>query len=531
MTESKRIIFNTAATYARSVYALLLGLFSSRWVFNALGERDMGLFGVVGSMIVLVVFLNNVMSAAVSRFYAFSIGEAKAMQNDAAGIYHVGKWFNVAFSTHTFLPLLLIATGYPIGIYAIHNGWIVVPPDRIDACVWVFRCSMISAFIAMVSVPYLAMYRAYQFIAELSFWGLLSSTVVFIIAWWLPRYDGDRLVMFAVLSTITPLFITSIQVYRARKHFPACRIYLREMFNCDRFKAMLSYVAWDFWGCLGDLVRQNGTAFVINRNFPPAMNAAYSISAQVNGHTTALSSAMLGALTPAVTTAEGAGEREKAMSLAYRSCKFGAVLILLFAVPLIIEIDEVLKLWLIHPPKAAATICSFVLASLVCHKLGLGLHLMIIAKGRIAVYQLIAGTVSVCTVVLAYIFVRIGFGAVGIGLAFLLDFSALTGVRLIFARRLVGMSAMRWMKDVLLPVMLYCVFTIGIGILPRFFFPESFGRICLTSLACVMAGAVVGYFIVCSTEEKQYMRSLWCAKQRAADREMGNRRGLTNSQS
>jgi len=514
MTESKRIIFNTAVTYARSLYALLLGLFSSRWVFNALGERDMGLFGVVGSMIALVVFFNNVMSAAVSRFYAFSIGEAKAMQNDTVGINHVGKWFNVAFSTHTFLPLLLIAIGYPIGIYAIHNGWIVVPPDRIDACVWVFRCSMISAFIAMVSVPYLAMYRAYQFIAELSFWGLLSSTIMFAIAYCLPRYDGDRLVMFAVLSTITPLCITSIQVYRARKHFPACRIHLREMFNRDRFKAMLSYVAWDFWGCLGDLIRQNGTAFVINRNFPPAMNAAYSISAQVNSHTTALSSAMLGALTPAVTTAEGSGDHEKAKNLAYRSCKFGAVLILLFAIPLIIEIDEVLKLWLVHPPKAAATICSFVLLSLVCHKLGLGLHLMIIAKGRIAVYQLVAGIVSASAVLMAYIFVKLGMGAMGVGLAFLLDFAALTMLRLVFARRLVAMSIIRWMKDVLLPVGLYSLFVAGIGIIPRLFLGESFGRVCLTSLMCLVVGGVAGYLGVCSADEKQYIRSLFAFRKR-----------------
>ena len=514
MTESKRIIFNTTATYARSVYALLLGLFSSRWVFNALGERDMGLFGVVGSMIALVVFFNNVMSAAVSRFYAFSIGEAKVLKDESMEADHVGQWFNVAFTTHTLLPLLLIAVGYPFGAHAIRNGWIVVPPDRIDACLWVFRCSMFSAFIAMVSVPYLAMYRAYQMIAELSFWGLLSTTVMFAIAYWLPRYEGDRLVMFASLSTITPLCITSAQIYRARRHFRACRIRVREMFSRDKFKAMLGYVAWDFWGCLGDLIRQNGTAFVINRNFPPAMNAAYSVSAQVNGHTTALSSAMLGALTPAVTTAEGAGDHEKAKGLAYRSCKFGAVLILLFAIPLVIEIDEVLRLWLVHPPEAAATICSFVLASLICHKLGLGLHLMIIAKGRIAVYQFVAGAVSAFAVVLAWVFVRNGFGAVGIGLAFLLDFAALTGVRLVFARRLVAMSAMCWVKDVLFPVALYCVFVSGVGILPRIFLRGSFGRVCLTSSLCLLVGCGAGYLFLCSAEEKLYVRNIFASRLR-----------------
>ena len=40
MTENRRIVLNVAATYGRSVYALVCGLFSGRWALMALGQTD-----------------------------------------------------------------------------------------------------------------------------------------------------------------------------------------------------------------------------------------------------------------------------------------------------------------------------------------------------------------------------------------------------------------------------------------------------------------------------------------------------------
>ena len=67
MTANSRIILNFIATYGRSVYALLLGLFSARWILGALGKSDFGLFGVVGSIIIVIGFLNGVLGGAVSN--------------------------------------------------------------------------------------------------------------------------------------------------------------------------------------------------------------------------------------------------------------------------------------------------------------------------------------------------------------------------------------------------------------------------------------------------------------------------------
>ena len=56
MTSNKRIFLNVVATYGRSLFALLCGLFTSRWILMALGEVDYGLMGVVGGLTAFISF-------------------------------------------------------------------------------------------------------------------------------------------------------------------------------------------------------------------------------------------------------------------------------------------------------------------------------------------------------------------------------------------------------------------------------------------------------------------------------------------
>ena len=45
MSPNLRIFLNVVATYGRSLYALVCGLFISRWALAALGKTDLGLYG------------------------------------------------------------------------------------------------------------------------------------------------------------------------------------------------------------------------------------------------------------------------------------------------------------------------------------------------------------------------------------------------------------------------------------------------------------------------------------------------------
>ena len=77
MSPNKRIFLNIVATYGRSLYALVIGLFTARWALQALGQVDYGLYGVVGGLTVFIAFLNSILATSIGRFYAFSVGAAQ----------------------------------------------------------------------------------------------------------------------------------------------------------------------------------------------------------------------------------------------------------------------------------------------------------------------------------------------------------------------------------------------------------------------------------------------------------------------
>ena len=504
MTENRRVILNTAATYGRNLLAMALGLFSSRWILGALGKADYGLFGVVGSVMTFVTLVSGVMGGAVSRYYAFSIGEARK-RGGADGAENVTMWFNAALSVYIMLPILSVAIGYPIGYYAIRH-WLVIPSERMEASIWIFNLSMISAFINMATLPYISMYRAYQYIAELSVWEILRTCLTFGLAYSLLYIDCDKLLYWAITTTIVGNLIPVIQSFRAWKGFGVC--HFRKEYFCKwaNIKKLLQFSFWEFFGIFGDSVRSNGTAFVINRYFGVTMNAAYSVSNTVTQHTTSLSNAMIGALSPAVTTAEGEGNRQRAISLSFCTCKFGSLFILFFAIPLIIEMDEVLRLWLVEPPLYTATYCRCILFALICHKLGWGHHMAIYATGRISIYQFTMGMISMLTIFLIWGLVASGLGAFGVGLSFIISYSALTVARVVFANKIAAMPVRYWVRKVALPVLETALIVSAVGYLATKIMPASFGRVCVTSTLCGIMSLIFGYCLVCNHEERNVLR-------------------------
>ena len=207
MTSGTRIAVNAMATYGRTLLRIGLGIFSSRWVLQSLGEVDYGLLGVVGSLIVFITFLNSVASGACSRFFAFSIGKKD--------IEDLRRWFNAALSAHVILPLILIAIGWPIGEWAIDN-FVKIPPDRLATAHWVFRFSLVASFWGMASTPYMAMYTATQNIAERTLWEIAHILVNFGFVYWLTTYRGDAWLMYSGFSVFVTVMLEMGQAISAR---------------------------------------------------------------------------------------------------------------------------------------------------------------------------------------------------------------------------------------------------------------------------------------------------------------------------
>ena len=498
MRPAYRLILNTSATYLRSVIGAGLALFSSRWILSALGQSDFGLFSLVGSILIFIAFLNSVMAGSSSRHYAYALGQGDPEE--------VNRWFNTAISIHLCLALILTLCGWISGEYLISNV-LTIPDIRLDTCHLVFRISLISLFTGMTAVPFTAMFRAKQSIAELSLWDIALSSSNFIFAYLLLQFNGDRLKIYAIGITSILATYHCGQIIRATIAFKECKFNFNRWFNKGRANEIFSFAAWNLIGNLGTTLRDQGTAVLLNLYFGPRINAAYGIAKQVSSQTGQLAGAMLGAFSPEITSREGRGDREGMLTLSLRASKFGTLLILIFFVPLMMELDYVLHLWLISPPPYTTTLCRLILCTFLIDRLTTGYMLAINAYGRIALYQATVGTTLLLTLPIAWLILHLGARPNGIGIAFILTMIGCSCGRIFWAKRLLNSPVFAWIKKVAIPCLLTGSITTIITTFIFISFDPGFKRLLLTTITSLTVYAPTTWLLALDKNEKKFVKT------------------------
>ena len=471
----------------------------------ALGQNDFGLYGLVGGLTAFISFFNGVLAGANARFYAFSVGAAKAAKDKSAALEECRRWFNTALSVHTIVPFILVAIGYPIGIYAVYN-WLTIPVDRLGACVWVFRFVCLSCFIGMVNVPFSAMYTAKQYIAELTIYSVVTSTLNVLMMYYMVTHPNDWLVRYAAWMCFISIMPQIVICIRAIIIFPECKINLSYMWDRARLKRLGSFSGWQMLGVLCGMLRGQGMTIVVNKFFGAAMNAAQSIGNTVLGHSNSLASAMHGAFVPVITQSCGAGDFHRMNDFVIRTCKFNVILSAIFLVPLALELPEVMRLWLKTPPVFTVGLCYCAMAFYFVDACTVGHSVAVNAVGKIAKYQVIVNLVSILTLPLAIIsglLYRNVYLVMGMAI-FVAGMVSI--VRLYFARTLAGTSIRRWVKEVFLMPSVAVLIGLVVGYLPHVIVDASFLRVCMTALFVEIIFLPIVWFIVLTTSERAFVK-------------------------
>lgn len=506
MSPANRIIINMLATYGGSVITLVLGLLSVRWTLEALGHTDFGLFGLVGSLILLLSMLNGGLSVGVTRFYSYSIGQGLNLTSTEAGS-DLKKWFNTALSIHLLLPLMVILIGWPLGEYAIRH-WLTIPADRIDAAVLVFRISLLAAFATIASVPYTSMFYAQQRMVEPAIIGVMQSIAIFALAWTLLNVDSDRLIFYAVFMTLINLAAILFRVARATWLFPACRPYLADFYHRDYLSKLFQFVGWKMFGMGCVTLREQGTPVLANLAFGPLVNAAYSVARGLSHQAASLSASLITAFQPALTGSEGKGDRRGMLKMSIQVCNFGTLLVALFAVPLLIEMDTLLALWLIDPPPYISDIGRWMIVMLIVDKMTAGPMIGVNARGKIALYEVIQGPLLLLALPLMWAMFAFNQGPVAIGIAFFLSHLSYAFGRVIFAKFLIGFPVTLWLRRTVIPLVIILSISFFIGVIINVFLGESLVRILITTIITGTITSALGWLWVLSDAERRHATGL-----------------------
>ncbi len=470
---------------------------------ETLGEVDYGLYGLVGGLTAFIVYFNNFLGGSIGRFYAVSVGRSTISGSD--GIEDCRKWFNTAVFIHTIVPLVLVAIGYPLGCWAIEN-WLAIPSDRVGVCLNVFRLVCLSCFVGMVNVPFRAMYVAKQYIAELTIYSVVQTIINFLGVYLMVRNPGDWLFGYSLFVCLVSVLPQILIATRAMVVFTECKFRVRYLWSLSRLKSLFSFASWQAIGALGTLFRGQGMTIVVNKFFGgAAFNASMTIANTVNMQASTLSSSMLGAFWPAVTTAFGARNFELMKSLAFRAGKFSAVLSLLFLLPLSLELPYVINLWLKNPPPMVVPICWCLMVGLVFNNSSIGHSAAINAVGKVALYQTAMAVFPLLTVPLAIAFALFGLDIRAAAATIALSFVLSSFVRVFFARRIVGMSIRCWVCKVAIPITCAPLVVLAVGLMPRFVMAESFVRLCVTTALSEAVFVPLCWWGVLDNDERRFV--------------------------
>lgn len=470
----------------------------------ALGEVDYGLMGLVGGMTAFISFFNSLMATAVSRFFAYSIGAAE--KTGDAGLEECRSWFNVALLIHLAVPVALLLLGYPLGEWAIRR-FLTIPVDRVQDCVWVWRFVCVSCFLTMIAVPFDAMYNAKQYIAELTIYTFVTTTLNAFFLYYMVTHPAVWLVKFALWTCLLGIAPRVIIAMRAFLIFPECKVVPSYMINLGKIKEVAIYAFYRFFGALGILVSGQGLAILVNKLLGPARNAAMNVAATVSGHSNSLSSSFLSALSPAITNAYGAGNMDRVHRLSFVACRLTAVMVLIFVLPLLLESTEVFRLWLKNPPEGCATVCLGLLLALVLENICCGHYIAIFANGNIKWYQINCLACHILVIPIAWWFMSIGMGLVGVATALVVKQLLVVIVRLYFGRRICGFSIRRWTRQILLPLIASSGVALALGFVSKLYLDASFLRVCATTVAVNMAFLPLAWFFIFDDNERNIIRN------------------------
>ena len=472
MNSTKRVILNTGFLYTKMLISVGITLYSTRLILNALGAEDFGIFNLVAGVIAMLSFLNAAMTASTQRYLSYYLGAG-----DSAKLKAI---FQSSVILHLLIGIFIIVILEIAGIF-LFDGFLNIPAERISTAKIVYHFMVVSTFFTINAVPYDSAINAHEDLLFDAITGVIETFFKLGIAIWLIYTGYDKLILYGLLMAALTILIRIIKSIFCYRRYLECKLRKNNPVDYNLFKEMFSFAGWNMFGALCGLGRSQGLAIILNLFFGPIVNAAYGVANQVNGQLYAFSSNMLKALNPQIMKSEGEGDRKRMLNLSMKASKYGFFLLAIFAIPLIIEMPYVLKLWLKNVPEYTIAFCRLVLIATLSNLLTIGMQTAIQATGKIKVYQSVVGGLLLLNLPIAWILLKYGLPAYSVLISAIFIELVACIFRLYFLKQIAGLSITIYLRQVILKLILPLIITIPFIIIILGMKDEGFARLILTS--------------------------------------------------
>lgn len=473
---------------------MAVSLYTSRVILNTLGVEDYGVYNVVGGVVTMFTFLNTAMVTSTQRYLTFELGKGN--------MERLILVFSTSIRIHIIIAIIIVLLTETIGLWFFYNK-MIIPPARITAAMWVLQLSVVTMVIQVMSVPYNSLIIAHENMGVFAGVSILDTFLKLAVVYLLLIGDFDKLILYAILIASEQLLIRFIYTVYCRKHYE--EVNPTKAIDKSLIKEMGKFAGWNLWGNIAAMLMGTGVNMLLNMFFGPSVNAARAVAVQVESAISGFSSNFMMAVNPQITKLYAQGNKIGMHDLIFRASKFTFFLLLTLCLPVIIEADFILSIWLKTVPDYSAHFLRFILIIMIINSLTNPLQTAAAATGNVKKYQSVVGCVLLSIVPISYIALKLGGNPTGVYEVYLAICIFAVVARLLVIKPLIELSLRLYFNCVLVRCIIVAILSVAISLVMKQILPQGVWYslfMCLLSVTFVLSAA---YLLGLSHDERQFV--------------------------
>lgn len=395
--DKRKIAKNTLFLYIRMLIIMAVSLFTQRVVLDKLGASDYGIYAAVAGVVGMLGFLNGTLSTGTSRFLTFELGRGNMEK--------LKNTFSTAFYSHLILAgivVILLLTG---GIWFVEHK-LIIPPERLDAAIWVLVVSCFITFVSITQVPYTSVIIARENMSIYAYIGLFEVAAKLIIVYLITLTTWDRLIYYSVLVALVQISVALFYRIYCVHHYKESHMLKR--FDKPVFKEMMVFSSWSLISNISQILGTQGLTVIMNMFFNPVIIAAQSIGNQISHALFQFRTNFSTAVNPQIIKLYSTQQYAESRDLTMESCIYIFDMMLLLCLPIIVLMKPILNLWLVVVPEYAVIFSQWILVIALFATYSGTLYIPMVASGHLKENSYASVFVTFLGVVILYFILRAG---------------------------------------------------------------------------------------------------------------------------
>ena len=440
--------------------------------------------------------INGSITASISRFLTFELGKNN--------IDKLKKVFSTSVTIQIGISLIILLLAETIGLWFL-NHKMVIPESRIYAANWVYQFSILTFILNLISTPYNASIIAHEKMSAFAWITIYDAIAKLLIAWLTFIAPMDKLIFFSGFVVLVAFTQRMIYTSYCVKKFKECRYH----FYIDKnlFKEMFGFAGWNFIGASSAILRDTGGNIVINLFCGPTVNAARGIANQVNNAVLGFANSFMTAINPQITKSYANNDNEKTMHLIYKGARFSFYLLLLLGLPIMMETEYIIHLWLGQVPTHTVLFVQLTILYAMSESISNPLVTAMLATGKIRNYQIIVGGLQMLNLPISYICLKNGCIPETVLIVAIIISQCCFAARIYLLRSMINLKAKDYLKHVYFNILFTLIIAFTVPIIIKHYLSNNLLDFILVLLISFISASISILFIGCNPQERYFIYS------------------------